>query len=347
MSHIQLDKINPKFRQLTDLLFFSERMDLSLSDYKGLLKSNYAEHLNYIWNKFQRSSEIFWENGDQFWYNRLSFLFSLGDKKLTQDIESYLEKRMFNLIRAKVEINIKYDVEYLQYLQLCKVKKRSGANFTEIKKQLTDLPSHVKADKLMNIINSFIPVVFENIEEYVDLVSKKITQSARNFDLLKSLELQGMKFDKFPMVKLTKEILIERSFTIKNRRAFFTMLNDKDILNQFKKEYQSTYRDRLLNLLDKCDYQEIEDQHLRNIKNLIELDESIADDLAAIYANKLYARNTGHKKANADRLIRLMKMFPQIVPKKMLAYLSANNKISDIKYILTEFPNLKKLAAFV
>lgn len=345
--NVNLDKINPKFRQLTDLLFFSDRMDLNLSEYKHLYKSHYNDHFEYLWNRFERSSEIFWEDGETFWANRLKFLFSLNDKILSQDIETFLEKRMFNLIKTKHRIHIKYDNEYLQYLQLCKVKQLSGESLIDIKKQLTDLPSHMNADKLMMIINSFIPMVFANIEEYVELVSKKITQSARNFDLLKSLESQGLKFNKLPMIKLTKEILLERTFNIKNRRAFFVMLNDSDILKQFKAEYQPAYRNKILLLLEECEYQEIEDHHLRNVKNLLELDESIADDLAAIYANKLYARITGHKKANADRLIRLMKMFPQIVPKKMLAYLSSSNKISDIKYILTAFPNLKKLAAFV
>jgi hypothetical protein len=42
-----------------------------------------------------------------------------------------------------------------------------------------------------------------------------------------------------------------------------------------------------------------------------------------------------------------MKTFPQISPKKILAYLSSQNKMTDIKYMLLAFPNLRKLAAFV
>lgn len=344
---VQLNKINPKFRQLTDLLFFSDRTDLNLSEYKQLFKLNYNIHYNYLWDRFEKCCEIFWEDGEKFWSNRLNFLLSLNDKTFSKDVESLLDKRMFNMIKTKQSVHATYDIEYLQFLELCKVKYSRGESLVHIKKQLTELPSHVRADKLMLIISSFIPLVFTDLSEYIDIVSRKITQSARNFDLLKSLEEQGLSIDKLPMVKLMKEILLERTPAIKNRRAFFTMLNDKEILSGFKLEYESSHKPKLLELLNKCEYSEIEERHLRNVKSLLELDPSIGDELAIIYANKLYLRPTGHKKANADRLIRLLKVFPTINPKKLLAYLSSHNRMADIKYVLSAFPNLKKLAAFV
>ena len=133
----------------------------------------------------------------------------------------------------------------------------------------------------------------------------------------------------------------------KNRRAFFTLLNDKYVATSFKKEYLPTYKPNIINLISTCDYQMIEEFHLRNVKNLVALDSSIADELSIIYADKLYTRYTGHKRSNADRLIRLLKAVPQISPKKILVYLSNNNEMADIKYILSAFPELRKLAAFV
>jgi hypothetical protein len=73
----------------------------------------------------------------------------------------------------------------------------------------------------------------------------------------------------------------------------------------------------------------------------------VADELAVMYADELYSRGSGHKRANADRLIRLLKTVPQVSQKRMLVYLSSNNRMGDIKYILSAFPELKKLAAFV
>src|SRR5678815_3683561 len=118
---IQLDKVNPKFRQLTDLLFFSDRMDLDLSEFKQLLKENHDPHFDYLWDRFKKGTEIFWENGEQFWFDRLSFLLSLNEKTLAKYVEDYLQKRMFSTVRAKFSIDIKYDNEYLQFLQFCKV----------------------------------------------------------------------------------------------------------------------------------------------------------------------------------------------------------------------------------
>jgi hypothetical protein len=344
---INLIKINPKFRQLVDLLLFSDRMDLDLSEFKSFLKENYDINFEYVWDRFIKSSEIFWENGEQFWSHRLSFLLGLNERNLSKSIEEHLEKRMFNLIRVKEEANILYDIEYLQFLEYCKIKSARQESLISIKNYLTELPAHIKFDKLINIISSFVPIVFADINEYAEAITKKITQSARSFDLLIALEKHGVSFDKQPIVKLAREIIVERARNEKNCRAFFTILNNTEIRTKLKQEYKPSYRKKLLDLLDCCDYHMIEEHHLCNIKNLIELDNTIADELSIIYADKLYHRNTGHKKANADKLIRLLKTIPQIVPKKILAYLSSHNKMSDIKYILSAFPELRKLAAFV
>lgn len=346
MTH-HLNKINPKFRQLTDLLFFTDRMDLDLSEFKALLKENQENHFSYMWDRFKRSTEIFWEHGEKFWAHRLTFLLELNEKTLSKYIEEHLEKRMFHLVRVKEQVSIVYDIEYLQFLEFCKVKNARQESLVSVKGQLTELPAHMKFEKIIGIVNSFIPIVFVDINEYTEVIAKKITHSARSFDLLCSLERHGIQFDKEPILKLVHELLFERKHNDKNQRAFFTILNDNDIRIKLKEKYDVSYRDKLLSFLRSCDYQIIEEHHLRNIKNIVDLDPSVVDELAVVYADRLYARSTGHKKANADRLIRLLKTIPQIAPKKILAYLSSNNKMSDIKYVLSAFPDLRKLAAFV
>lgn len=344
---LYLDKLNPKFRQLADLLLFSDRMDLDLSEFKKLLKENYEINFPYLWDRFTKSSEIAWEDGQQFWGNRLSFLLSLNEKTLSKYIEDHLEKRIFSLIKNNQEINIKYDIEYLQFLEFCRIKRNRQESLASFQNYLAELPAQINLDKLIIIINSFIPVVFSNINEFTDMISKKITHSTRSFELLVALERQGIIFDKQPIVKLARNIIVERSHNEKNCRAFFTIINNSELRNRLKDEYKPSNRSKLIDLLDSCDYLMIEENHLRNIKNVIDLDPSVADELSVIYADKLYCRSIGHKKANADRLIRLLKSIPQIMPKKILAYLSSTNKMSDIKYVLSAFPDLKKLAAFV
>jgi hypothetical protein len=341
-----LGKINPKFRNLTDLLFFSDRMDLDLSEYKNLLRENHAEHKEYLWGRFQKSSEIFWEQGSQFWSHRLTFLFSLNENSLSTDMSAYIEKRMFNLVKMKYVIDVRYDIELQQFLEYCKVKTQRRESLQTVKDYLLSMPSHVSVEKLLQLINHFIPLLFKDVNEYTDHIAKKIPQSARNFELLRELEGHGLAFNKQPIMLLAKDLLLERTQNDKNRRALFSLLHDPSILS-FLKTNSVSYKDRVISLLNACDYKEIEDRHLSNVKVLLELEPTLGDDLASIYAEKLYARGTGHKKANADKLIRLLKSFPQIQPKKVLAFLSAHNKMTDIKYMLSAFPDLKKLAAFV
>ena len=347
---VQLDRVNPNFRQLTDLLLFSERMDLDLAEFKSLLKENYTDHHAYLWDRLQRSAEIFWENGVQFWSSRFGFLLGLNDKVLSKKLEELLEKRMFDLVRTKHRVNIDYDIQYLQFVEFCRIKHQKHEDLSNIKEWLMDLPSHSSTEKLVEVVRSFTPFIFETLNEYANHLLKKITQSSRNFDVLLSLEamnLHGFHLDRNALVKLIKDILTEKALNDKNRRAFFKLLDDAGVMNLFKKEYNSTMRSRLVELIDACDYQQIEEHHLKNVKNILELDASVADDLMEIYANKLYSRGSGHKKANADRLIRLAKTFPQISTRKILSFLSSNNKMNDIKYVLSSFPELKKLAAFV
>lgn len=344
---LSLDKVNPKFRNLADLLFFSNRMDLDLSEFKSLFKDNYEVHYNYLWDRFVKGIAIYWQNGTEFWAHRLSFLLSLNDKNLSSRIEGNLEKRMFDVVRTKHELDIHHDIEYLQFLEFCKVKAARAEKLISTKVYFTEVTSNISATKLVSLVQSFIPTVFSSMEEYVLILSKNIISSSRNFELLQALEELGIPFDRTPVVQLAYSIISERIHSEKNRRAFFTIISDPTIRQSLKVVYKPENRERLLHLIDSCEYQMIEELHLRNIKNLIDLDESIADDLAVIYADKLYQRSTGHKKANADRLIRLINQCPQISSKKILAYLSSNNRMNDIKYILNSFPNLKKLAAFM
>ena len=344
---LSLEKINPKFRSLTDLLFFSDRMDLDLSEFKALLKENYAIHSEYLWDRFSKSAQIFWEDGSKFWSHRLTFLLDLNDKNLSSRLEEHLEKRMFDTVRAKHQLDFHYDIEYLQFLEYCKIKHKRNDSLLSVRSYFTEMPATIHSDKLIKIVEAFIPIVFTNIDEYVAVITKKITTSARNFDFLLSLQAKGIAFDKAPIIELVKSILMERAHNDKNRRAFFTIIKDDIIRQALKDDYQPQYRAKLIALLEACNYQMIEENHLINIKNIIDLDPSVTDDLIVIYADSLYKRSTGHKKANADRLIRVLKTFPQIAPKKILAYLSNSNKMNDIKYVLSSFPDLKKLAVFV
>src|ERR1700722_8382432 len=335
---VQLDNVNTEFRRLTDLLFCSDRTDLDLSKFKFLLKENFEPHFEYVWDRFEKSSEIYWINGAEFWSHRLGFLLSLNEKSITKRIEGHLEKRMFHLMKHKFTVNIKYDIEYLQFVELCKIRRARKEDLSHVQNYLTDMPSHVSAEKLVGIVSSFIPICFQSLDEYAQLVARKITRSARHFDLLLELEQYGCQFDRNFVITLAHDIIQSPTHNEKNCQTFFYLIKDPQIMDGLKKKYEIGNRPALLDLVNSCNFRLLEDQHMLNIKNLLELDASLAENIAGIYADKLYLRKASHKKANADRLIRLAKTFSQIGPKKILAYLSHHNRMTDIKYVLFAFP---------
>lgn len=347
---IQLDRMNPKFRQLVDLFFFSDKMDFDVSEFKLLLKEKNFNHLEYMWDRLQKCTSIFWENGAQFWKHRFSFLFSLNEKSILQKLELYLERRMFNLVIGKSNINIIHDIEYLQYVEFFKQKHFNGNSIENVANYILSLPSNTSMTNLLSIVNSFTPFLFKDLNDFANKLIKKITQSCRNFDFLLSLEEiapQDFCLNRNFLTDLAIDIINERAHNGKNHRIFFRLINDDRILYLFKIKYNSSLKLKLVEFLKSCDYQMIEDFHLRNIRNLLNIDSSLSENIIEIYGEKIYNRKSGHRRANTNKLIKLVKTFSQISSRQILFFLSSHNEINDIKYVLLAFPHLNKLAVFV
>lgn len=341
---MQLDKIDPQFRKLTDQLFFTDREDLDLTNYETLLDQS-RDHVAYLWDRLIHGMEIFWE--ESFWLNRFGFLFDIIDKKNIEQIESHLLTHFSKLITHNYGASPQFNNEYIQFIAWTKVKILKKENVTPIREFLLGLSHTLHASRLPDIIKNFIPFLFQDMGEYVGILSKRVGQSARNFEVLKQLESQGLSVDKQAIFKLVTDLLFKRVPNRKNRRSFFAMLEDDSVMAYLKSEYKTDHRDKLVSLIKNCDFREIEEYHLRNMKNLLGLDPTIADDLLTTYAERLYARGTGDKGANVKRLIRACKTFPQLSPKKVLVYLSANNRMADIKKLVSSFHDLKTLVPFI
>lgn len=344
MPLARLDKIDPEFRKLTDQLFFTDRMDIDLTGYEAMLSTN-RDNMDYLWDRLLRSMEMFWE--EPFWIDRFSFLWGLLDKTNLDRIESNILSSFNRLITHNYGSNPKVNNEYIQIMAWSKMKSARKENITPLREYLLTLPNIIYADRLKDIVSNFIPSLFNDLSEYVGILSKRVGQSARNFQLLKHLEQQGFPVDKSAINKLCQDLLFKRVPNRKNRRSFFAMLEDASVKAHIKSEYKPENRDRLVAFVKACDYKEIEEYHLRNIGNLLNIDASIADDLLMTYADRLYARGTGDKGANIKRLIRACKTYPQFSPKKVLVYLSANNRMPDIKKLVAAFHDLKTLVPFI
>lgn len=335
--------VDSQFRHLTDLLLFTDRTDVDWSDYRTLLndETNYF----YLEDRFSKCVEMHWN--EDFWKHRLDFLFSLQHKKLHRLMDNLIEGRFKFLIRSNSSASPYVHREFMRYIGLCAAKAQHKGNLMTAKKLLLQLPNSVRADDLTRFINYFVPFVYPSLEAYGEALTREVAHSQRAFQVMDTLEKRGVPVDRTLIYKIAKDLFFKRALNRKNRHSLFIMLDDETIRNAIKLEYKAEHQERVIALLNQSDFGEIEQRHLANIKNLLDIDETIADKLLVIYANKLHARGIGSKKANIDRIIRVLKTFPQCSPKKMLVYLSNNNRMSDIKYLLSAFPDLRKLAAFI
>lgn len=341
---ISLENIDPQFRLLADQLFFTDRTDLDFSKLNGLISSKEI-HYNYLWDRFSRSSEIFWD--EAFWVQRFDLLLSLNIKRIEDNIESLLLAKFKNLLMTNPSANSKVHNSYIQFIAWSKVRGARKENITPIKELLVGLPHFVQPSKILSVVRNFIPHVFQTEEEYIADLSAQVGQSARSFEIINQLESQGIAIDKSPLFKQVRNLLFKRVPNRPNRRSFFAMIDDPTIMAHLKSEYKPEHKDRLINLIKSCDFKEIEEYHLRNIKNLLHLDASVADELFATYATSLYGRGYGYKKANVQRLIRVCKNFPQFSPKKVLVWLDSQKRMADIKHLVSAFPELKVLIPFL
>ncbi len=341
---LQLDKVDPKFRLLTDQLFFTDRTDLDVSEFK-LLFDNKDVHYDYLWDRFSRSSEIFWD--EAFWVNRFDLLLSLNVKRIENNIEAQLLNKFKNLLMYQYNASPQYHSPYVHFIAWTKAKVSRKEDIIPIRDFFVSLVHSMQVSRVTGIIENFIPHLFQNLNEYLELLGKKVSQSARNFQVLQQLEKQGVPIDKGPIFTLVKNLLLKRALNRPNRRSFFAMIDDSSVMTYLKSEYKPEHRERLVELIKACDFKEIEENHLRNVKNILELDSSVTDELFTQYAERLWARGTGDRGANVKRLIRLCKMFPVFSPKKALVYLSTTGKMSNIKQLISAFPDLKTLAPFI
>jgi hypothetical protein len=341
---MQLELVDPKYRKLVDQIFFTDRSDLDLSEFQSLF-ANKDVHFDYLRDRIKRSREIFWD--ESFWINRFEFLLSINPRKIEQELEATLLGEFKQLLMRTYGASPLYNNVYLQIIAWTKAKLNKKLGTKAVEDLLTSLIHWSSTDQTLEVVKSFTPFIFKDLAEYVTLISKSLSQSSRNFQVIKELESHGFQLDKEPMFKLARDLLFKRALNRPNRRTLFNLFTDQFVMAHLKTQYKPEHRDRLVDFIKSCEFKEIEEQHLRNIKNLLELDSTVADELLTTYAEKLYARGTGAQGANIKRLIRACKTFPQFQPKKVLVWLSTNNRVSNMKFLISSFPDLKPLVPFV
>lgn len=342
----KLEKIHPKFRQLTDLIFLSERTDINLSNYKSLLKLNQKHHLEYLFSQFEKSSGIFWENSPKLWAFRLSVIFSLKEKALTEKVKSYIERRFLHLLIVKSSPDPKYDNEFSQFIEYCKYHRNRRDSFNPIKEVYLKAIPTSSLEKIIKTTKHLTPYLFKDMNDFGSFIASHALSEWRFLPILKELKNHGHKYNSKLIFNRIKTVLFEGSSEANSNAIAYAILDD-DLRLALKTEYKPIYKDKFLKFVEGCDLNLLEEKWLRNTINIIDIAPALSEDIAKIYINKLYQKNFGNKQAHSDRVVRLLTKCPQVSPKKVFVHLSNMGKLFDIKLLLRSFPELKKLLAFV
>lgn len=340
---IPFDKIDSQFRLLTDLLFFTDRVDVDWSNYYRLLQSN-GDHYIYFWDRLRKGIDISWD--EAFWFHRFDLMISWRSDRIERFFLTNVESNFYSSARKNLSLDSS-STEYIQFLALCKVKAKHKVSLMHARNILFNFSARLKVRNLLDILNDFIPPVFSSLHEYGDVCSKQAIKFSTPFVHLEKLEKQGIPVNYQVCFKVAEDLFFKRSFNRKNRSILFNMICHDEARAIIKTAYQPEHRNRLMELITQCEFNEFDSVYYSNIKYILDIDASVADELIISYADKLQARGYGYKKTNIGRIIKVLKTFPQFSPRKMLVYLSNNNKMSDIKFLIKAFPELKKLAIFV
>ncbi len=339
-----IEDLNPDFRKLTDLLFLSDRMDLDLSNYKNLLKSN-QNHYNYFWRVFYNSSKVFW-NSD-FWNNRLSFLFSLDLKNLKKDISYNFRNKLLNEIKFNKKINIKTNTRLIQFVEFCNIKKKNNLSLYSTKQFLVKNCLYLKRENIFDFIINFVPSVFSSFDEFLEELLKLDYKSYYNLNVVLYLYKKSKSFNTNIFVSMFKS-LISKKQSVRNRRdIIYKLLENNEILCIIKDNMNDDLKLKLKKLIDNSSFQEFNYNHLKNIKILISLNKEFADIVIYKYIDTIYARHIFNRKSNSDKLIALINLIPEASAKKVLSYIASKNKMNDIKYVVQKYPKLSSLLAFI
>ncbi len=343
---IDLNKISPKFRQLVDVLLFSEKFSINISDFKSLVKTNRHVHLAYLLEKFKTSLEIFWENSPVIWQKRISFLFSLKDKAISKYISLFIEKRFFDYIKNEEKPNPKIHLELIQFIEYCKYFKNKKSKLSLLKQNILELINKTKYKKMIKIVESLIPHLFKDMNEFTALVAPKALNYIPYYEILKELEQNGYSYNK----KIFTNYLVNCFFKpngLFEPAIAFHLLNDADVRNKLKDHYNPNCKIHLLNYIDRCNLWHLEEKWLRNLKNIMEIDSSLPDEVFVIYINKVYSEMCFHKMTAFDRAMRFYQKFPQTSIKKILLHFSQEKKLPDINLLIKKYPELQKLSVFI
>jgi hypothetical protein len=278
----------------------------------------------------------------------------MKNKKFSSFLENFVEKIFVSFLKSKNTLNINYNIELLQFLELYKIKKYKNESMERLHSIFIELPFYISTQKLLSLLEIFIPDIYSSFDEYVTILfnNPKLSGfSARNLQIFLYLEKTGKVLDKASLLEIVRKFIFQNNkgglLINKYRRLFLQIIEDPFIIDQIKSSYDENIKNKIIESAKTMLLAELDEYNFKNFKNLVSLDPSLIDELLEIYLKKLYSRHTTHKMANIDRIFKMIHFIPEISSKKILSWLSSHNKSEDIKYLMIKYPECKKFAAFV
>lgn len=341
---IEYKDLDPNFRNITDLLFFTNRLDLDLSTYKeSFYKSSY--NVDYLLDRFFKGSQIFWDNLSEVWNSRFDLILSLENPTITRAIEKHISKKMVALLRNKRDENFS-NIEYIQYLELCKAKWRRKESLSYVRNYFLELPDSLKTNQILTLIESFIPYVFKDLQDYSDYLCKRIIYSSKNLDILRELKSRGIDYN-VSLLKDKLDLILTIDTSPKSTKAFVSLLNEPKILQHLKYNLSEKTNKKIISLLAELSFKEIEKNNYFIFKILTDIDSEFIIPLLKFYIVNLLSRGSKYIKSNCNRIANLNKQVPVFSSKEIFKYLLSENLLNYIKELCVFFPEYKELIAFV
>lgn len=336
--------LDSSFRNTTDLLFFSNRLDLNLSNYNNLLKTSNS-HTQYLIDRFYKGAEIYWDNLSDLWNQRLSLLFSLNNSNIQQLVERHINKRMCTLLRKKQSV-CSNDIEYIQYLEMCKVKWARKESLSFARNYLLSLPDSIKPEQIILIIKSFIPYVFKNLSEYSNWLCKRVIFSTKNLLILNYLNSIGVEND-FSLLDEKIDLILKSPPNPKLSKAFIALLREEHVVKNLQSKINVKTIPKIIDLLAEVSYKELETDNYYIFRVLTKLDPRLIVPLTENYVMNLLLRGNKHLTSNCKKMGNLNKAVPACSSKVIFKYIVSLDKIGYIKSLCCIFPEYKDLLAFV
>jgi len=341
------EKINSKFRQLTDLLFCTDRKDLDLAEFGELLNNCDSNHINYFLSRFDKATSISWDDNPGYWLHRFCFILSSKNKKIKKHVCSQTENRFQYFIERAS--NVKDNLSVMQFVQICCARKHLGLPLEKEKKYLLGLSNLLVASRTIEVCQLFIPVIWRSKRHLIDNIVFRLPKLSHAVSLLEYLRKNGYYLDNKKIAKMAIDSCVRHEISPIKSSLFFNLLNNREVFLEFKNMYTEDLRSTLYKKIEKLGTTALTYNlvGLSILEMAIDIDPELSKPLTELYITHLYSRYVRHNRANVDRLVKLIKKIDTINPKIVLVCLTKLNKHKDIKKLIEVYPELKKLALFV